>query len=475
MKNKFNKIGIARFIAIIAALSCCIFAFSACASPPKDITGVSFENLTVYYDGNEHSVTITGTLPEGVSVTYENNVGTETGKYEAVATLSGKGYKTLILRASLTIADRLITGITFDDLTVDYDGNEHTITVTGTVPDDANVTYENNVATEPGVYEATATITRSGYKTLVLKANLTINEVPFALVSNADELLAAAENGGLIILKNDITLDGGKVVSVTKDTYINGKGHTITATDYSESDYRVINITGKTFSKVVISDLKIVAEKSVPYLRGINLYETENLTLELDGVDVTLGDYYALNILMTNVRLKVNMRNCNLTAWAAVYNRASRVEFNAENCVFEGINTHNSPDTTSNHFSTFVISEYVLLNGDEFISENLSANNIFTLTNCSLIATIAQNADGELLDTKQYYADMRSPYNNKFIFINCTLGGNGGGQFKSAYDSAYIPEENRDNPYYVVDTNVVIVNGVDVTADPDVVEKYFDN
>ncbi len=65
------------------------------------------------------------------------------------------------------------SGITFLDLTVEYDGQEHTI-LCENVPSGAEVVYENNSATKDGVYEATATVTKEGYNTLVLEATLTI-------------------------------------------------------------------------------------------------------------------------------------------------------------------------------------------------------------------------------------------------------------------------------------------------------------
>lgn len=65
------------------------------------------------------------------------------------------------------------TGITFNDVTVTYDGEEHEVTCSG-APSSATVTYSNNKATEVGVYNATAVISMDGYNTLTLNAKLTI-------------------------------------------------------------------------------------------------------------------------------------------------------------------------------------------------------------------------------------------------------------------------------------------------------------
>ena len=53
-----------------------------------DITGITFENKTVEYDGNSHSIEITGNLPEGVTVSYTNNGQTEVGQYSIIATFT---------------------------------------------------------------------------------------------------------------------------------------------------------------------------------------------------------------------------------------------------------------------------------------------------------------------------------------------------------------------------------------------------
>lgn len=52
-----------------------------------DLDGITFEDLTVEYDKAEHSIQISGTLPEGVTVTYEGS-GTEVGEYIITAKFS---------------------------------------------------------------------------------------------------------------------------------------------------------------------------------------------------------------------------------------------------------------------------------------------------------------------------------------------------------------------------------------------------
>ena len=71
-----------------------------------DMSGIKFENVTVTYDGSEHVIEITGTLPEGVTVSYTNNKGTNAGTYNATAkfTYDTANYNTIVdMNAVLTI------------------------------------------------------------------------------------------------------------------------------------------------------------------------------------------------------------------------------------------------------------------------------------------------------------------------------------------------------------------------------------
>ena len=53
-----------------------------------NITGLSFVNTQVTYDGTVKSLLVTGTLPDGVEVAYTGNTGTDAGTYNATATFT---------------------------------------------------------------------------------------------------------------------------------------------------------------------------------------------------------------------------------------------------------------------------------------------------------------------------------------------------------------------------------------------------
>ena len=69
----------------------------------KDFEGISFEGDSFLYDGEVKSLKVTGDLPEGAVVTYENNDKIEEGSYVVTATITKEGYNTLILSATMVI------------------------------------------------------------------------------------------------------------------------------------------------------------------------------------------------------------------------------------------------------------------------------------------------------------------------------------------------------------------------------------
>gem|GEM_PF-2450695 len=68
------------------------------------ITGITLEDSSFVYDGTVKSLAISGTLPAGTAVSYENNGRTEVGTQEVTATVSGANYEDLVLKATLQIS-----------------------------------------------------------------------------------------------------------------------------------------------------------------------------------------------------------------------------------------------------------------------------------------------------------------------------------------------------------------------------------
>ena len=126
-----------------------------------NMTGVEFENASYTYDGSEKTLTISGTLPTGVIVAYENNKLTNAGSVTAKAKFtiadSDNYYAIDDMRATLTITKAKPTVSISAKPDSLRGGGKVTLTVTG-VPEEGNVivTCDNGITVDNanGTYSA---------------------------------------------------------------------------------------------------------------------------------------------------------------------------------------------------------------------------------------------------------------------------------------------------------------------------------
>lgn len=186
-----KKLGCIVLSALLFASSC---LFVSCGTEKsegpavlEEFVNITFEDKTFTYDGEPHSLSIQGTLPDGTDVTYQNNGKTDAGEYTVTATLSKAGYKTLGLSAVLTIEKALFpSDITLESARILYDGRPHSLTVTGNIPEKTVISYQNNEKTEAGRYSVTATLTNPNYETKTLTASMEI----YTVTQAAGDILA---------------------------------------------------------------------------------------------------------------------------------------------------------------------------------------------------------------------------------------------------------------------------------------------
>lgn len=130
-----------------------------------DVSNLKFEDKTVLYDRTRQSIRLEGDLPRGVHVVYINNEHVDAGAYEATAIFyvdDTVNYAPIPnKKATLTIrkADFDMSTVHFNGTKVTYDGDEHKIEIQGQLPTGITVSYESNVGTDAGSYEATAIFT----------------------------------------------------------------------------------------------------------------------------------------------------------------------------------------------------------------------------------------------------------------------------------------------------------------------------
>ena len=231
---------------------------------------ISFDNLTVDYDGKPHTIEAKG-VPSFAKVTYENNTQVDVGVYNAKATIKATGYETLVLNATLTIKGKQFTGISFNDVTVDYDGKTHSVAVVG-APEGASIEYTNNNKVDVGTYTVTATISAPGYETLVRKATLTINGNEFTDITFEDKTFVFDYE------YHSIYVEGApKFATITyKNNDQKNKGtYTVTAT-----------ISAPGYETLVLSATMIISDHVFPD------YKIDDFYLIYDNKDINLKQYF---------------------------------------------------------------------------------------------------------------------------------------------------------------------------------------
>ncbi len=217
---------------------------------------VAFNDGSFIYDGSQKSVSITGDLPSGVSVSYVNNVRTDVGKQTATATINGgSNYNDLILTAELAITTDDITGITFNNGSFIYDGSEKSLTISGDLPSGASVIYVNNIRTDAGTQKVTATINGgSNYNDLILTAELTVITADITGITfNNDSFIY---DGSQKALKITESLPSGASVSYANNSRTNAGTQTVTATINGGGNYNDLVLTAElTIAKADITGI----------------------------------------------------------------------------------------------------------------------------------------------------------------------------------------------------------------------------
>ena len=200
----------------------------------KKFTDVAFTDKTVTYDGEEKKIELTGTVPKGANVEYDNNARTDAGEQVVTVTISCDGYETKTLTAKLTINKAKFDslGISFNGKTVDYNGTEQKILLDGEskLPDGTDVRYSGNAGTDAGEYSASVTLSRDNYETKTFTAKLKINKAKFDSLGISFNGKTVDYNG----TEQKILLDGESKLPDGTDVRYSGNAGT-DAGEYSAS------------------------------------------------------------------------------------------------------------------------------------------------------------------------------------------------------------------------------------------------
>lgn len=150
-------------------------------------------NSVFTYDGKEHAVEVEGELPANAVITYPSgNSFVNAGTYDVIAIVSCDGYVSQKLSTTVKIerAKYDVSGIRFDSKSFVYDGTQHSLQISGTLPEGVSAPKytingsSNSNAVDVGEYTVTASFsnTNPNYETIpAMEAVLSITPAEFSV------------------------------------------------------------------------------------------------------------------------------------------------------------------------------------------------------------------------------------------------------------------------------------------------------
>ena len=244
-----------------------------------EIAGVTFTGNTFTYDGNSHSVSVSG-LSEGATVKYENNGQINAGTYTVTATVSQENYNDKVLTADLVIekAEGVITADAVQTFT--YDG------------DVKNVSANLNHSEADLTYTPAKGYVNAGNYKITVSAEGTDNYLP--ATKEVSLVIEKAEIAGVTFTGETFTYDGtehnifvtglpeGAAVNYENNGQINAGTYTVTAT-VSQENYN---------DKVLTADLVINKAEAVITADAVQTFtydgDVKNVTANLNHSEADL-------------------------------------------------------------------------------------------------------------------------------------------------------------------------------------------
>jgi len=288
------------FITLLLLFSLSLASCAVKPNPPQ-LTGIAFNDTEFTYDGEDKSVFISGTLPEGVTTQYFGNGVSEVGVYTVTVKfyfngtyMDGKDLScTLTIKAADVtppdddpidppIGNNIdLSHIKFNSASFTYDGVQKEINIIGQLPAGVSVVYKNNGKTNAGVYSVVAEFYLNGNyiagkdKT----ATLTINKA----VYDMSGIVFSSKNVVYTGLDTSLTISGelpeGVVVKYNKNVYKNAGAYTVIASFDGDFDNYEVIPSMQAF---------LTIEKAKVDMSGVSLVDKEVVANgEVQGITVT--------------------------------------------------------------------------------------------------------------------------------------------------------------------------------------------
>ena len=258
-----------------------------------DLSGIKLADKTVTYNGEEHSLAISGDLPEGVTVEYTNNGKTDAGKYTVIAKfyyngelIEGKDLSAQLRINKASLAS-LMEAISFPSKSFEYDGEAKSLAIAGELPAGVSVSYSNNGQTEVGTYTVTASFivdTNNYYPVEDMTAKLTIKEAEVKipeidLSAITLEGKTVTYNGEAHSLAISGNLPEGVTVEYTNNGKVDAKEYTVTAIFY----YNGILLEGKEISATLKIEKADIDLSGISFLDKTVLYTGSAQSIVISG------------------------------------------------------------------------------------------------------------------------------------------------------------------------------------------------
>ncbi len=282
---------------------------------------IKLNDKTVSFDGNSHSLSVEGNLPQGTQITYQNNENNkDVGEYEVVATLSHVDgyYNDLELRATLTITGVVDTSnVLFDSKTFLYDGTIKYVSVSN-LPSNIKVVYENNSKSEVGVYNVVAKLYSASDMLLnTLTTTLTIVDKDKDIIDDSDNYMDIDVNSSSWTLGNGVV--NGSAIDVTAGSASGSNRYNfseynglikVSFSYYSDSSSIAGGVKLYTnYNGVTSEAIRMKIEGStIKFTTSGSLNSSNNLTSTSTTTigNITLGSYNEFDIILSNTTSETN-------------------------------------------------------------------------------------------------------------------------------------------------------------------------
>lgn len=288
----------------------------------KDFNGISFSGKSYQYNGTKKEIIITGALPEGAKVEYNNNSGINAGTYNATAKITCEGYNDLMLNAILKINPADITVRANDKQMVkggaipklDY-------AIIGELYGNDKITGELKVNTDGktvGDFDITqgTLAVSSNYKLTFEKGKLSVADktpqnimvADFGEKTYGDAAFAVSVTADAAANLTNYTFesDNTDVAEIAADGTITIKAAgeaNITVKEPGNDEYAPFEKTVKlVVKKKAVTVTSVDIENKTAVLDGVLAEDAENATLDFDKITIEQGE--AVDETTSNITLK---------------------------------------------------------------------------------------------------------------------------------------------------------------------------